>query len=91
MPFARCDCGAQPAAIRPRRGEIMRHSRAARRSGRTHDADRTTARNMNTTSPNPVPANLPASSKKSMTLLKMLALIGAGGLAVSLAIRYFLL
>lgn len=46
---------------------------------------------MNTTSRNPVPANLPASSKSSMTLLKMLALIGASGLAVSLAIRYFLL
>lgn len=45
---------------------------------------------MNTTSRNPAPANLPASSNKSITLLQMLALIAASGLVVSLAARYFL-
>lgn len=45
---------------------------------------------MNTTSRNPVPANLPAPSNKSITLLQMLVLIGASGVAVSLAARFFL-
>jgi hypothetical protein len=45
---------------------------------------------MNTTSRNPVPAKVSASSNKSITLLQMLALIGASGLVVSLAARYFL-
>jgi hypothetical protein len=50
----------------------------------------TTIRNMNPTSRNPVPAKVSASSNKSITLLQMLALIGASGLVVSLAARYFL-
>ncbi|WP_156967170.1 hypothetical protein [Paraburkholderia ferrariae] len=45
---------------------------------------------MNTTSRNPVPANTTAPSNKSISLLQMLALIAASGLAVSLAARYFL-
>ncbi|WP_322011523.1 hypothetical protein [Paraburkholderia sp. J12] len=45
---------------------------------------------MNTTSRNPVPANAAAPSNKSISLLQMLVLIAASGLAVSLAARYFL-
>jgi hypothetical protein len=45
---------------------------------------------MNTTSRNPLPANLNASPRKSLTLLQFLGLIGLGGIAVSLAARYFL-
>jgi len=45
---------------------------------------------MNTTSRNPVPATPSATARKSITLLQMLALIGASGVVVSLAARYFL-
>jgi hypothetical protein len=45
---------------------------------------------MNTTSRNPVPAKPAASSNKSISLLQMLLLIGASGLAVSLVARFFL-
>jgi hypothetical protein len=45
---------------------------------------------MNPTSRNPAPTNLPVPSTKTISLLQMLALIGASGLVVSLAARYFL-
>lgn len=45
---------------------------------------------MNTNSTNPAPATSSASARKSMTLMQMLALIGASGLAVSLLARHFL-
>jgi hypothetical protein len=45
---------------------------------------------MNTNSTNPAPATSSASTRKSMTLMQMLALIGASGLAVSLLARHFL-
>jgi len=45
---------------------------------------------MNTTSRNPLPANLNASPRKSMTLLQFLGLIGIGGIVVSLVAGYFL-
>jgi len=45
---------------------------------------------MNTTSRNPVPATSSASSNKSVTLLQMLLLIGASGVAISLVARFFL-
>jgi hypothetical protein len=39
---------------------------------------------------NPLPANVNAPSRKSLTLLQFLGLIGVAGIAVSLAARYFL-
>ncbi|MFC5431433.1 hypothetical protein ACFPTO_21890 [Paraburkholderia denitrificans] len=45
---------------------------------------------MNTPSQSSVPANSSASSRKAMTLLLFLALIGASGVAVSLIARHFL-
>jgi hypothetical protein len=45
---------------------------------------------MNTTSRNPVPANLNATSRKSLTLLQFLGLMGVSGIVVSLVARYFL-
>jgi hypothetical protein len=44
---------------------------------------------MNTTR-NPLPANVNATSRKSLTLLQFLALIGVAGIALSLVARYFL-
>lgn len=45
---------------------------------------------MNTTSRNPVPANLNATPRKSLTLLQFLGLMAVGGIVVSLVARHFL-
>jgi hypothetical protein len=87
---ADCGDGAQPASNRPREGKIVRHSTAARATWRASDTLCPLAHNMNTNSRNPVPVTVRASSRKSLSLLQMLVVIGASGVAVSLAARFFL-